>query len=58
MPTHAPHPDNLQDPILFKNLFKKLKQSLLQKTFRVRSTTALLEPFVGLKMIKNFGDIR
>jgi hypothetical protein len=25
MPTHRSHPENDQDPILFKNIYKKLK---------------------------------
>jgi hypothetical protein len=56
MPTHRSHPDNLRDPI-FKKSLKKLKQSLLQKHSESEVTT-LLEPFVRLKVIKNFGDIR
>jgi hypothetical protein len=31
MPTHRSHPENLQDPIRFKNLLKQLEKSLLQK---------------------------
>lgn len=31
MPTHRSHPDNLQDIILFKNLVRQVKVSLLQK---------------------------
>jgi len=48
MPTHRTHPDNLQDPILFKNLVKKLEQSLLQK-YSASETTILLKPFVELE---------
>jgi hypothetical protein len=53
MPTHRTHPDNLRDPILFKNLLKKLKQSLLQKHSESEVTT-LLEPFVALENNKEF----
>jgi peptide subunit release factor 1 (eRF1) len=31
MPTHRSHPENLQDPIRFKNLLKQLEESLLLK---------------------------
>lgn len=31
MPTHRQHPENLQDIILFKNLVRQMKESLLQK---------------------------
>ena len=31
MPTHKMHPENLQDIILFKNLIRQMKESLLQK---------------------------
>jgi hypothetical protein len=31
MPAHRSHPENLQDPIRFKNLIKQLEESLLQK---------------------------
>jgi len=47
MPTHRTHPDNLQDPILFKNLVKKLEQSLLQQ-YSASESTILLKPFVEL----------
>jgi FlaA1/EpsC-like NDP-sugar epimerase len=52
MPTHRTHPDNLQDPILLKNLLKNLKQSLLQK--HSESDTTLLEPFVALESDEEF----
>ena len=31
MPTHRKHPENLQDIILYKNLVRQMKESLLQK---------------------------
>ena len=53
MPTHRTHPDNLQDPILFKNLVKKLEQSLLQQ-YSDSETTILLKPFVELANNEDF----
>jgi len=53
MPTHRTHPDNLQDSILFKNLVKKLEQSLLQK-YSASETTTLLKPFVELENNNEF----
>lgn len=43
-PTHRSHPDNLQDPIRFRNLVKTLEESLRLK-HDSRKTTALLKPF-------------
>ncbi len=53
MPTHRTHPDNLQDPILFKNLVKKLEQSLLQQ-YSASEATMLLQPFVALANNEEF----
>ncbi len=53
MPTHRTHPDNLQDPILFKNLVKKLEQSLLQQ-YSASEATSLLQPFVALANNEEF----
>jgi hypothetical protein len=53
MPTHRTHPDNLRDPILFKNLLKELKQSLVQKHSE-SEVTALMEPFTALESDKEF----
>lgn len=53
MPTHRTHPDNLQDPILFKNLVKKLEQSLLQQ-YSASEAKLLLQPFVALANNKEF----
>lgn len=47
MPTHRKHPENLQDIILFKNLVKQLKESLLQK-YSAGETQKYLEPFETL----------
>lgn len=53
MPTHRTHPDNLQDPILFKNLVKKLEQSLLLQ-YSASEATLLLQPFVALANNEEF----
>jgi len=47
MPTHRTHPDNLRDPILFKNLVKELEQSLLQQ-HPASEVMERLQPFVEL----------
>ncbi len=49
MPTHRSHPENLQDPIRYKNLVKQLEGSLLQKHTPAEAR-AFLEPFEA------FGD--
>lgn len=53
MPTHRSHPDNLQDPILFKNLVKNLEHSLLQK-YSASEVTMMLLPYVELAHDINF----
>jgi len=53
MPTQRTHPDNLQDPILFKNLVKKLEQSLYQQ-YSASEITILLKPFVELANNEEF----
>ena len=53
MPTHRNHPDNLQDPILFKNLIKGLEKSLSQK-FSDSERMLMLEPFEALANNKAF----
>ncbi len=47
MPMHRSHPENLQDPIRFKNLLKQLEESLLQE-YSTIETKQLLEPFETL----------
>jgi hypothetical protein len=47
MPTHRKHPENLQDIILFKNLVRQLKDSLLQK-YSAGEAQKHLEPFEAL----------
>lgn len=46
-PTHRQHPDNVQDPIRFRNLVKELEESLGQK-YPKREVAPLLEPFHAL----------
>lgn len=47
MPTHRSHPDNLQDPIRFKNLVKQLEESLL-KQYSAIEVKKFLDPFITL----------
>ncbi|CAM2970449.1 baeRF3 domain-containing protein [Flavobacterium frigoris] len=53
MPTHRAHPNNLRDPILFKNLLRNLKESLLKKHSE-SEVEILLDPFVALESNKEF----
>ena len=46
-PTHRQHPDNVQDPIRFRNLVKQLEESLRLK-YPKREVEPLLEPFHAL----------
>ncbi len=46
-PTHRHHPDNQQDPIRFKNLTKRIEESLRQR-YPTRDTRELLQPFYDL----------
>ena len=46
-PTHRKHPENLQDPIRFRNLIKQLTQSLQQK-YSAREIEPLLAPLHAL----------
>ena len=43
-PTHRHHPENQQDPIRFRNLVKRLEESLLKK-YPTSEARPLLEPF-------------
>ncbi|MDO8898004.1 MAG: hypothetical protein Q7V19_10170 [Bacteroidales bacterium] len=47
MPTHRSHPENLQDPIRFKNLLKQLEESLLKK-YSASEAKKHLEPLEAL----------
>lgn len=47
MPTHRSHPENLQDPIRFKNLVKQMEKSLLRK-YSADEAEKHLEPFEKL----------
>lgn len=46
-PTHRTHPDNLQDPIRYKNLVRDVERSLGEK-YAEREVRALLEPLQAL----------
>ena len=46
-PTHRQHPDNVQDPIRFRNLVKQLEESLRLK-YPKREVAPLMEPFHAL----------
>lgn len=52
-PTHRNHPDNQQDPVLFRNLLKVLESSLL-KTHSSAEAHSLMEPFVALSADRDF----
>lgn len=52
-PTHRNHPDNLQDPIQFKNLVKQVEESL-NRAYPTRETQALLEPLFRLQEDADF----
>jgi hypothetical protein len=53
LPTHRSHPENLQDPIRFKNLVEQLEESLLQQ-YPADEVTSLLVPFKELENNKDF----
>ncbi len=46
-PTHRHHPDNQQDPIRFKNLIRRMEESLRQE-YPTRDVRGLMEPFQEL----------
>ncbi|MFS8064329.1 MAG: hypothetical protein ACMG5Z_07035 [Luteimonas sp.] len=52
-PTHRQHPDNVQDPIRFRNLVKELAESL-RKEHPLRDIPALLRPFEALAEHRDF----
>jgi hypothetical protein len=47
MPAHRSHPENLQDPIRFKNLVKQMEESMAEK-FSTSEVQKYLEPFETL----------
>lgn len=47
LPTHRQHPENLQDPIRFRNLIKQLAQSL-QRKYSGRAIEPLMAPLHAL----------
>ena len=53
MPTHRTHPENLKNPIRFKNLVSKMEESLLQK-YSANETQEYLKP---LEALVNDNDI-
>lgn len=53
MPTHRSHPENLQNPVRFKNLIKDLENSLLVK-FSNAETQKHLEPLLELTSGEDF----
>ncbi|MFN3999750.1 hypothetical protein [Algoriphagus sp.] len=55
MPTHRTHPENLQDPIRFKNLMKELEESLLRK-YSNDETESHLAPLIELTSRRGFWD--
>lgn len=59
MPAHRSHPENLQDPIRFKNLLKQLEESLLQKYSAgvVKEHLEPLEALVGDESLWNHTSI-
>lgn len=52
-PTHRHHPDNRQDPIRFKNLVKRLEDSL-RRAYPEETITPLLEPLRALGENREF----
>ena len=52
-PTHRRHPDNAQDATRFRNLVKKMEESLRQK-YPTREIRALLQPFEDLAADQTF----
>ncbi|KAA3629767.1 MAG: hypothetical protein DWQ09_05910 [Proteobacteria bacterium] len=46
-PTYRQHPDNAQDPIRFRNLVKKMEESLRQK-YPKQKIKSLMQPFEAL----------
>lgn len=53
MPTHRSHPENLQNPVRFKNLIKDLESPLFLK-FSNAKTQKHLEPLIKLTNVEGF----
>lgn len=53
MPTHRSHPENSQDPILFKKLVKQLADSLT-KQYTPKEVAQILKPFEALILDTEF----
>jgi hypothetical protein len=56
-PTHRHHPDNLQDPIRYRNLLAKMEDSLRQK-YPTREVRTLVEKFKSLARDDGFWNLR
>jgi hypothetical protein len=56
-PTHRFHPDNLQDPIRYRNLLAEMENSLRQK-YPTREVRTLLEKFQALARDDHFWNHR
>jgi hypothetical protein len=53
MPTHQSHPENVQDPIRFKNLVKKINETLSEQ-YSSEEISALIKPFAELAEDRDF----
>jgi hypothetical protein len=56
-PTHRAHPDNLQDPIRFRNLRRDIETSLKEK-YAARDVEALMEKYKALERDEPFWNHR
>lgn len=56
VPTHRSHPENLQDPIMFKNQLKTLKSSLAEQ-YGENQVCILMEPFEAMAEDTEFWNL-
>src|SRR6516162_382438 len=56
-PTHRAHPDNLQDPIRYRNLARDMETSLKEK-YTARDVAALMEKYRALEHNEDFWNHR
>jgi Bacterial archaeo-eukaryotic release factor family 3 len=56
-PTHRAHPDNLQDPIRYRNLARDMETSLKEK-YTARDVAALMEKYRALERDEEFWNHR
>ncbi len=54
-PTHRHSPDNMQDPIMYKNLIRKIEESL-KEGYKKREVDAIMKPFYDLTNNKPFWE--